>query len=838
MKRFSKVVRHPHKLTRWSAGIKLMAVKQKRKAKKRVMFCDEQRVSHENMIDARGDGVDIQSFCASWYSLRDGDMSAATLRDILEVLLNTCVNPCECYTDRLLIAGDIRSYLCDKKLTCQILLDLSVYWEEVIKSMEISSDKRRLLLEFNPYNLGEVGVELLRLFGWTSELGADEISGYHLSGLMPWLDGFDFLESRVMCDDWERLHSGLAGKVLFAFSNSRSLRSWLDSLLALDVNDGNSLLLTLIDKGVSHGVVEDNVAAIISYLFYESRVIGGEERVSRFVTLLLRGMSAARIRCLLEIEWEIGLKSGDAYCSIEGLDDFSAVEPLLVFMKGDEATLLWQGRFDSSLWGYVYSCILYYELDEERSRRFITLMRKQCYYMDSDVKSLEWYADKSAEAFSLVDADFYDKLGDLLYFQYGSEECSEGCEVRMRLVMTACSSKMEPKSDVDELLNRIQDESLGKVFLDELGQHGWQHLDRYFRSQNRGEILLEGLNKIIRFDRGFIMTVIRGLNAAPSDTLKAVREVGLLPGHLLKDVFQWVEYHPLYGIDSGDKKQRCAMMEYHSSEYGSVELPTKLMASIREGKMGENLREEVLLKEQRKLEVGEMRMLFSMIRERVVDEMSSFETDAHTVSIVSSASHNRRAGKRALERHQRGGDVTRLLHPSNISWLKRPLSFWRPAVWLMGITVREQLPSIGEVCVQTESRFDEILKMGTYVHSCLSIGGCNQHSAIANALDVNKRVLYMHDEEGKFIARQLLAITKERKLACFMVYHADHGYGKELIQACFARVNQQFSDQLGLSIQDQHEYEIETVVTRDWYDDGIWVPEKHNETEAKKQGRM
>jgi len=62
--------------------------------------------------------------------------------------------------------------------------------------------------------------------------------------------------------------------------------------------------------------------------------------------------------------------------------------------------------------------------------------------------------------------------------------------------------------------------------------------------------------------------------------------------------------------------------------------------------------------------------------------------------------------------------------------------------------------------------------MRSYVDSGLSIGGCNQHSAIANALDANKRVLFIYDENGKFLASQLLAITKDRKLACFLVYHA------------------------------------------------------------------
>ena len=63
----------------------------------------------------------------------------------------------------------------------------------------------------------------------------------------------------------------------------------------------------------------------------------------------------------------------------------------------------------------------------------------------------------------------------------------------------------------------------------------------------------------------------------------------------------------------------------------------------------------------------------------------------------------------------------------------------------------------------------------------------------------------MNDEDGKFIARQLLAITKDRKLACFLVYHLFHRYDKKEIEDCFARVDHEISTDLGLSIQVEDE---------------------------------
>ena len=91
-------------------------------------------------------------------------------------------------------------------------------------------------------------------------------------------------------------------------------------------------------------------------------------------------------------------------------------------------------------------------------------------------------------------------------------------------------------------------------------------------------------------------------------------------------------------------------------------------------------------------------------------------------------------------------------------------------------------------------------------------------------------MLFMYDENDKFIARQLLAITKDRKLACFQVYHASHQHDETTIENCFATADREFSQDLGIPIQEEYDYEIEKVVCRDWYDDGIWIPKIEDES--------
>ena len=65
--------------------------------------------------------------------------------------------------------------------------------------------------------------------------------------------------------------------------------------------------------------------------------------------------------------------------------------------------------------------------------------------------------------------------------------------------------------------------------------------------------------------------------------------------------------------------------------------------------------------------------------------------------------------------------------------------------------------------------------MGSYANSCLAPEGINAFSAIANTLDINKRVVYLRDGAGRVLARQLLAISETPELVCFDIYYRDDG---------------------------------------------------------------
>ena len=50
------------------------------------------------------------------------------------------------------------------------------------------------------------------------------------------------------------------------------------------------------------------------------------------------------------------------------------------------------------------------------------------------------------------------------------------------------------------------------------------------------------------------------------------------------------------------------------------------------------------------------------------------------------------------------------------------------------------------------------------------LGGDNAHAAVAIMLDVNKHVVFARNVRGRFVARQVVAISDDGKLVCYGVY--------------------------------------------------------------------
>jgi hypothetical protein len=120
-----------------------------------------------------------------------------------------------------------------------------------------------------------------------------------------------------------------------------------------------------------------------------------------------------------------------------------------------------------------------------------------------------------------------------------------------------------------------------------------------------------------------------------------------------------------------------------------------------------------------------------------------------------------------------------------------------------------------KIIIQPEFDPLEILQMGNYVSgSCLNTHGANYWSAVVNAVEVNKRVLWAKDSKDNILARVLIAIDNDYRLVRFPTYYACNftldeyfnDYIRELAKRC----------QLGVNGNVER---VEHLFSRRWYTD-------------------
>ncbi|MGC9971932.1 MAG: hypothetical protein ABSE56_15235 [Bryobacteraceae bacterium] len=119
---------------------------------------------------------------------------------------------------------------------------------------------------------------------------------------------------------------------------------------------------------------------------------------------------------------------------------------------------------------------------------------------------------------------------------------------------------------------------------------------------------------------------------------------------------------------------------------------------------------------------------------------------------------NRRILKTLLAEEARGNRDWIRKHPANAAWIARmDAAGVNTAIWL---GEREEIHEIeGAVwTVYLETNPLRVLQMGNLFSTCLSAGGSYAFSTVANAVEVNKRVLYIRDRSGAIVGRRLIAL--------------------------------------------------------------------------------
>ncbi|MCP4805599.1 MAG: hypothetical protein GY913_10995 [Proteobacteria bacterium] len=187
--------------------------------------------------------------------------------------------------------------------------------------------------------------------------------------------------------------------------------------------------------------------------------------------------------------------------------------------------------------------------------------------------------------------------------------------------------------------------------------------------------------------------------------------------------------------------------------------------------------------------------------------------------LLRSTPQNRRLLRRLLRAEAHGIDLRRT-HPQNRKVLARFVE--------QGIDVEAWLGRFAwtEPRSGWRVRFAqdalEVLQMGNRFATCLAQGGCNQHATIANAVEANKRVLYLEDKSGKLRGRRLIGLQKNRLVAFDAYGVSNHGQWVRIALdlACHElarRIGAELMDSKGFdSFGDDSDLEL----FADWYNDG------------------
>jgi hypothetical protein len=164
-----------------------------------------------------------------------------------------------------------------------------------------------------------------------------------------------------------------------------------------------------------------------------------------------------------------------------------------------------------------------------------------------------------------------------------------------------------------------------------------------------------------------------------------------------------------------------------------------------------------------------------------------------------------------------GHDV-KLTFAKNRAWIAKVQALVRIEAWLA--PRRHEIEVEGATyTVSFEQDPLEVLRMGIPFGTCLALDtGCNAASTVLNAVDANKRVVYVRGPGGKVVARKLVALTKDLRLVGYNLYVSMRGPGERAIRAAVDGICSEVSLAVGAPLAGSGE--PEQIHEGFWYDDG------------------
>jgi hypothetical protein len=121
----------------------------------------------------------------------------------------------------------------------------------------------------------------------------------------------------------------------------------------------------------------------------------------------------------------------------------------------------------------------------------------------------------------------------------------------------------------------------------------------------------------------------------------------------------------------------------------------------------------------------------------------------------------------------------------------------------------------GKIALEVETDPFQVLFMGEYgFASCLSLRGANVWSAVSNAIDIDKAVVWARDPSGNIVGRRLIALTPHGVVS-YRTYTNRHGLS---LDGFFEKFLDAYAEHCGTKVT--HRVSPGPLLSDDWYDDG------------------
>lgn len=738
---------------------------------------------------------------------------------------------------------DLRPYLCDPKHVSALLCKLKPFWPEAVARLRKS--------KFNVSTLAQTPRFTTEPYLTFHHSGSGNVKRIDLPRnfiqyLMFWLSNLPWKKVKIFLSLYYELglerDEILLGAVarLLAYSEPEQALTWLEITRDLPAGKRYSFLLTLLETGSDELDFEnyppEQIRELVAMIPYKNLEVFLDQMFQTFNNKVSIQYLAGGFRFAKKFGWTHCLKLQND-CPRYPAKEVENLIQRLEFKKPWIPMEIWEGFGAHKDWERIILRPEWKQYSIKTARKFIALIicwaedkgpgevkkRNAFEFMQTIDKALQAIPpDYHSGLFYNLDA-VYDILDNKEHFE---KHLKPICDLMIRLARKPFPySKLNFHTPIGIIIHKTQG-AVRKQFL-EAPDASFLKLDKICKTDNKQRLTSWGLYNLVEQLPEFVVTSFIHF---PSKLIKVSGRLGSMSFYNRHETVKQFSQHQLLkiNVEKVSPKRLYSLIEKYYQRGMTHPVPKKLQAHFK----GEiKLSEARILGYHEKSKKNFLSFVLDVLDQHILDALSCFHPAAkekenweHALQLLNWVDTNRRGFKNFLKAYFGGDNHYVENHPETKKWFAKHKNI-NKELWNQGILFCRRTEKYGPVRIELESDPLEILKMGTYVGSCLSLGGHYAYSAVAVLLDLNKQVLYARDSNGKVLGRQLVALSEKDELVCFDVYPDN---ARNDIKNLFFEYDIDFAKALNIDLYEgdfsKHEdgYPVRTILSKEWWNDGAW----------------